>query len=314
MQVPFGWFEMGRRSDESGYSNELPRHFVYLDEYYIGKYEVTNSAYVDVLNWALGRGYLKNSGNGAYDGGNVYGSSKMLLLINDSGCQISYSGVSFWTEERDGYSMNDHPVVEVSWYGSVAYCNWRSEMDGYTPCYNLSTWELTVPYPNGYRLPTEAEWARAASWDASRSDVTLPDATTGGHWIYGFGSDSIDYDRCNYSKGYSSDCANPLSLTTMPYTSPVGWFDGVNGGTIDSPSSVSCYDMSGNVREWCHDRYEDYTSDNQTNPTGPGTGTYCTIRGGSWNYSAGNNRGAHRNYSSPSSAINYVGFRMTRTN
>ena len=61
MAVPAGWFEMGQREvGETGYLDGLPRHFVQLDAYRIGKYEVTNSEYADVLNWAMGQGYLEN--------------------------------------------------------------------------------------------------------------------------------------------------------------------------------------------------------------------------------------------------------------
>ncbi len=306
VSVPAGWFEMGQRSDETGDSNELPRHFVELDAYYIGKYEVTNQQYADVLNWALWQGYLENYDGSAYTGGTVFLDSLPLLEIINSNCQISYSGVSFWAEERDGYSMNDHPVVTVSWYGAVAYSNWRSKMDGYTPCYNLSTWELTVPYPNGYRLPTEAEWERASSWDASLTDVTLPDSTTGGHWIYCCVSDYIDNTRLNYNY------ANPLGLAGYPYTSPVGYYDG-NNSTIDSPSPVGCYDMSGNVYDWCHDWLGEYSSDSQTNPTGPSTGSYHVKRGGGWNIFVNYCRGASRDTGFPDSMNSYLGFRLVRS-
>ncbi len=301
---------MGRRSDESGGSDELPRHFVQLDAYQIGKYEVTNQQYADVLNWALGQGYLKNSSNDPYDGGDLYASGQKLLRITNSNCQIVYSEDTFSVKTRYGYSMESHPVVMVSWYGSVAYCNWLSEKEGLTSCYNLSTWELTVPYPNGYRLPTEAEWERAASWDTSRSDVTLPDSSTGGHWIYGFDNDSISQSRANYSDG--SNFANPLGLTSMPYTSPVGYYDG-NNSTVDSPPPVGCYDMSGNVWEWCHDWYGTYPSGNQTNPTGPGTGSSRVARGGSWFNAAYCCRGAYRDYATPDSTYISIGFRLVRS-
>jgi len=151
----------------------------------------------------------------------------------------------------------------------VAFCNWLSEKEGLTPCYNLSTWALTVPYPNGYRLPTEAEWERAAAWDGSK------------HWIYGSLSDTLtDNARCNYWGR-----ANPLGLTSYPYTSPVGWFNGTNVSpngsvqTVNSPSSVGAYDMSGNVWEWCHDWYGSsyYSGGAMTNPVGPGSGGKAAV-------------------------------------
>ena len=285
--VPAGTFIMGnsRRGDDLdyGHADELPTHTVTLSAYQIGKYEVTNRQMCDVLNWALGRGYLKNSNGDAYAGGDVYASGQRLLVVSSSYCDVAYSGGAFTWKSRTGsggtlYSMQNHPVTCVTWYGCVAFCNWLSEKEGRTPCYNLSTWALIIPYPNGYRLPTEAEWERAAAWDGSK------------HWIYSFVSDTLTGDnRCNY---YNGHYVNPLGLTGYPYTSPVGWFNGLNVSpngnvqTVDSPSPspVGAYDMSGNVWEWCHDWYNSsyYSGGAMTNPTGPGSGSYRVLRGGGW--------------------------------
>jgi formylglycine-generating enzyme required for sulfatase activity len=200
----------------------------------------------------------------------------------------------------------NHPVINVTWYGCVAFCNWLSEKEGLTPCYNLSTWALTVPYPNGYRLPTEAEWERAAAWDGSK------------HWIYGSLSDTLtDNARCNYWGR-----ANPLGLTSYPYTSPVGWFNGTNVSpngsvqTVNSPSSVGAYDMSGNVWEWCHDWYGSsyYSGGAMTNPVGPGSGGNRVLRGGGWFNSFYNCRAALRSCSTfPDYWYLDIGFRLSRT-
>jgi len=172
---------------------------------------------------------------------------------------------------RGEESMADHPVGNVSWHGAAAFCNWLSEKEGLTPCYDLSTWELAIPFPNGYRLPTEAEWERAAAWDGSR------------HWIYGYTSDTLaGYARCNY------ESINPIGFSSEPFTSPVGWYNGVNmipngaTRTVHSVSPVGCYDMTGNIGEWVHDWIGNYSSDPQTNPTGPADGTYRGVRGGIW--------------------------------
>jgi len=319
VSVPAGTFTMGRRDDGDdgtyGHSDELPLHQVTLSAYQIGKYEVTNGQYCAVLNWALGRGYLKNSSGGAYTGGDVYASGGYALLyVSDSYCQIQYSGGTFTWKSRTGsggatFSMESHPVVDVTWYGTVAFCNWLSEKEGLTPCYNLSTWALTVPYPNGYRLPTEAEWERAAAWDGSK------------HWIYGFLSDTLTgKNRCNYYDGNPS-YVNPLGLTTYPYTSPVGWFNGTNVSpngsvqTVNSPSPVGAYDMSGNAWEWCQDWYNSsyYSGGAMTNPTEPGSGSYRLLRGGGWyNYFYGC-RSADRADDDPDHWDCKLGFRLVRT-
>ena len=318
VSVPAGTFTMGRRDDGDdgtwGWSDELPRHQVTLSAYQIGKYEVTNAQYCEVLNWALAQGYLKNSTEGAYTGGDVYASGQMLLaVVSDSRCQIQYTDGTFTWKSRTGsggaiFSMENHPVFYVTWYGAVAFCNWLSEKEGLTPCYNLSTWALTVPYPQGYRLPTEAEWERAAAWDGSK------------HWIFGFISDTLTgKNRCNYYDGNPS-YLNPLGLTSYPYSSPVGWFNGVNvspNGSIqtqDSPSPVGAYDMCGNAWEWCHDWYSGsyYSGGAMTNPIGPASGSLRVLRSGDW--ATGRDcRSAHRATFGPEFWPGGFGFRLART-
>ncbi|MCX7047967.1 MAG: SUMF1/EgtB/PvdO family nonheme iron enzyme [Candidatus Sumerlaeota bacterium] len=316
VSVPAGTFTMGRRDDGDdgtyGYSDELPRHQVTLSAYQIGKYDVTNGQYCDVLNWALARGYVKGNASGsAYSGGNVYAAGQGLLYVSDSYCQIQYSGGAFTCKSRTGavgtnYSMRDHPAVCVTWYGSVAFCNWLSEKEGLTPCYNLTDWSL-IQGNNGYRLPTEAEWERAAAWDGTK------------HWIYGFQSDTLTgKDRCNY-RDNNPDCVNPLGLTSYPYTSPVGWFNGANispnGGiqTVNSPSPVGCYDMNGNLWQWCHDWHGAYTSGTQTNPLGANSSSGERVtRGGYWNLGFNLCRTADRDGWGPGHGSNYVGFRVAR--
>ncbi len=314
VSVPAGTFIMGARDDgddgEYAYSDEYPRHEVTLYEYQIGKYEVTNGQYCEVLNWALGQGYLEGSSGDPYGGGAVYYNGAILLDIDDADCQIVYSAGTFSWKTRDSYSMEHHPVVEVSWYGAVAFCNWLSEKEGLPTAYNLSTWELVNQFSGGYSLPTEAEWERAAAWDGSK------------HCIYSFVSDTLTgRDRCNYDTNigsWPSSAVNPLGLTSYPYTSPVGWFDGMNISpngsiqTVDSTSPVGSYDMSGNVWEWCHDWYSStyYDGGAMTNPTGPASGSDRVLRGGSWDYYAGNCRSASRYTRDPSYTYTYLGFRV----
>jgi formylglycine-generating enzyme required for sulfatase activity len=236
--VPACTFTMGARDDGDDliyrWDDELPRHEVTLSAYYIGKYEITNGQYCEVLNWAKGMGYLENSSGGSYTGGNVYKNGNILLFVDSSYCQISYSGGSFTWKYRDTYSMENHPVVEVSWYGAVAFCNWLSEKEVKTQAYNLSTWELVNKSGGGYRLPTEAEWERASAWDGSK------------HWIYGYTSDNgNNRNRYNhYDEVGVTGYVNPFGLSSLPFTSPVGWFNGVNispnGKYPDNQQSFAC--------------------------------------------------------------------------
>jgi len=175
-------------------------------------------------------------------------------------------------------------------------------------------WPLTVapPTSGGYRLPTEAEWERAAAWDGTK------------HWIYGITSDTLTgKDRANYYD-YTPDYVNPFGLTTMPYTSPDEWFNGVNVSpngsvtTVNSVSPVGCLDMTGNVWEWCHDfyweSYYEFGGPPWINPTGPVPGsTYRVYRGGSWHTFFGYCRSAERMLQTPVLTYYDFGFRVART-
>ena len=313
-------FPMGRPEGESGEVDEIPLRDVTLSDYQIGKFEITNEQYAEVLNWALSQGYLETSGGGFYDGGNVYKGGELLLEITNEQCQISYAESAFGPNTRDGLPMADHPVVFVSWYGAAAFCNWLSEQEELAPCYDLATWEAIdadpesagIQFPDGYHLPTEAEWEHAAAWDGET------------HWAYGFISDVLEgRERCNYNTpvgSWPASLVNPLGLSAFPYTAPVGWFDGTNVSpngpvdTTDSPSPAGCYDMSGNVYEWCHDRYQwDYYAEGETiDPTGPSEDGYRVLRGGSWSYDAPNCRTADRYRNVPSVRTNEYGFRVCR--
>lgn len=313
VSVPAGTFRMGDPWNE-GYTDERPVHDVYLRAYEIGRYEVTNAEYAAFLNTALGAGEITVTSNVVYLTGN---STNPLFYPADTYSQITYSGGTFTPRTRTSstlgdVSMADHPVVVVTWYGAAAYCNWLSRQQGYQEVYTQSGLWPSDLTRNGYHLPTEAQWERAAGWDPSHNDPVAQ-----GHWRYGFMSDSIDFSRANY---YSSTWANPLSLTSHPYTSPVGFYNGVSvsrtGATVNSPSAVGCYDMSGNVLEWCNDWwYRVYTVDPVSDPVGPSSGTYRVLRGGDWGtYDADSCRSADRNDSySPSSWNYYVGFRVSRT-
>ena len=332
VSVGTGTFTMGRTAahDDTTYgsTNEDPQHSVTLSAYQFGKYEVTNKEYCDVLNWAMAQGYLYSdtagtpwAGTGDIYAGNAAGARYLAVSFGYS--NIQYSGGVFRSKTKVGlpgstnYSMDTHPMVNVSWYGAVAYCNWLSQWQSLTPCYNMgaANWPLTIapPTSGGYRLPTEAEWERAAAWDGAK------------HWIYGFLSDSNPSqtrDRCNdMNTGGPFPYDNPLGLTEQPYTSPVGWFNGVNVSpnwnvqTVDSPSPVGAYDMSGNVNEWVHDWYGTYSSGAQTNPTGPGTGLYRIPRAGCWGDYFYYCRSAWRNaYRSPTSTSVGIGFRIATSN
>ena len=199
--------------------------------------------------------------------------------------------------------LND-PMVVVSWYGAAAYCNWRSVMEGFQPCYNLSTWECDFT-KNGYRLPTEAEWECAARGGGGET-------TTYHRFPWG---ETISHNRANYTAQpatYLYD-VNPTNGHHpafkgggYPYTAPVGYFPSTGYGL---------YDMAGNVTEWCNDWYQPnyYSVSPYNNPTGPYAGVRRVLRGGGWSRDASECRVAYRiSYTATDLFYYWCGFRVAR--
>jgi len=182
----------------------------------------------------------------------------------------------------DDYSWGrgTKPVIRVSWYDAIDYCNWLSEQEGLEMCYDSSyNMDRTK---KGYRLPTEAEWEKAARGGLSGKRYPC--------------GDSIDGSKANY--GNAGDGYDNL-------TAPIG---------IYPANSYGLYDMAGNVWEWCYDWYGSYSSALQTNPTGPTTGSFRIARGGSWYYdNTSFLRCAYRYSIIPDFCLGETGFRCVRT-
>ena len=259
--IPAGTFEMGDHHDSM--DGALPVHTVTLDSFYMSKYEITNQQYADFLNSAY-PAQIKVVSGVVYDindSSNIY--PYCYTSIFSSSSQINFSDPDFSVNIKDGTTdMSDHPMVVVSWYGCVAYCNWKSQQEGLESCYNLSTWDCDFS-KNGFRLPTEAQWEYAA-----RGGEHSP------YYRYPWG-DSIDGSMANY---YAS--GDPCETGAEPWTTPVGYYDGGQTPTgIDMANGYGLYDVAGNVWEWCNDWYGSYSSSPETNPTGPAS---RVIRGGDW--------------------------------
>ncbi|MCK4294289.1 MAG: formylglycine-generating enzyme family protein [Planctomycetes bacterium] len=302
--IPGGTFEMGD-SFEEGDDGELPVHTVTLDSFYMGKYEITNEQYCAFLNWADDNRWITVTGTMVYKAGS--GTSYPYFATHNS-CysQIDYNDVSgvFSVTAKAGRDMSNDPILYGSWYGAVAYCNWRSQQEGKEQCYNLSTWDCDFS-KKGYRLATEAEWEYAARGGLS-----------GRRFPWG---DTISHSQANYQcswQGGSPYWPYDVSPTEghhpmygvggMPYTAPVGSF---------SANGYGLYDMAGNVWEWCNDWYDStyYASrpNPDVNPTGPaGPITYRVLRGGGWDQNAYHCRVASRYYIPPGNMNDVNGFRI----
>jgi len=300
--VPSGPFKMGDPFNE-GDADELPVHDVSLSSYYIDKFEVTNQQYADALNWARAQNQISVTSGG------VVVKPGTSIGYCDTTTSSPYSRI-VWNQSTQTFSVTptkaNHPMVMVSWYGAVAYCNWRSAMDGRQLCFDLSplnpTWICDFT-KNGYRPPTEAEWEKAAAWDPA-----LQRKFRFGEHSDGCGYNCLDGHRANYLSS-----GDPFETGAEPRTTPVGYYDGTTHGsyaTQDARSYYGCYDMSGNVWEWCYDWYGSYPSTPQNNPAGPASGTGRLPRGGSWLASVGANlRAADRPSLTPDYRLHHGGFR-----
>lgn len=203
------------------------------------KYEVTNGEMMRVMRWAYDKGRLSVSASSVR---NAMGSAQELLDLDDLDCWIAWDGLGFGMKE--GKSTN-YPCVEVTWYGAAAYCNYRSEMEGKTACYNLSDWSCNFE-ADGYRLPTNEEWEYAAR--GGLSDQRFPWGNTITHSNANYNSSSFYGYDTSVTRGYHSGYSR---------TSPVADF---------AANGYGLHNMAGNVWEWCWDA----------------DGPYRNIQGGCW--------------------------------
>jgi formylglycine-generating enzyme required for sulfatase activity len=287
--IPAGTYEMGRHTG-TGYADELPVHAVVLDAFYMDVYEVTNADYASYLNTAYAQGRIRVSAGVVYQ---VGGAGKALCDTTVYCC--SRSRIT-WNGSRFGVTpgKEEHPMIEVSWYGACAYANHRSRQDWLMPCYDETTWDCSFGV-NGYRLPTEAEWEYAARGGQH-----------GPYTLYPWG-DTIDGSQANY---YSS--GDPYE-GAFPETTPVDYYDG--GQTppgVDMANGYGLYGMPDNVYEWCWDWYDDtyYSWSPTDNPTGPASGWDRVCRGGGWCDGMPQLRSAYRRSAEPRNGYEERGFRL----
>ena len=274
---PAGSFQMGNSLDEGALTRpyELPVHSVNLSAFYMDQGEVTKAHWDEVANWASTHGY-----------------------------DISASGGS-------GKSTN-HPVHDVTWYECVKWCNARSEMEGRTPAYYTSAARTNVyrtgsvdvanswvRWDTGYRLPTEAEWEKAARGGLSGQRFPWGmqiQHTRANYYSNGF----FAYDTSSTS-GFHPDYYDGDSSTN---TSPVMSF---------APNGYGLYNMAGNITEWCWDWYSStyYSSSPGSDPRGPESGSDSerVKRGGAWNHNPEGCRVAARLGNPPDTNDNSIGFR-----
>jgi formylglycine-generating enzyme required for sulfatase activity len=233
--IPAGNFTMG---SENYYDNEKPVHDVYLDAYWIDKFEVTNAQY--------------------------------QMCVNVDKCVAPKKSRSFTRDHYyDDPNYAHFPVMYVTWFNAQDYCEWA-----------------------GGRLPTEAEWEKAARGDT----VTR---------VYPWGG-ALDGGKANYcDRNCESDKKDPNVNDGYGDTAPIGNYP-------EGASPFGAMDMAGNVWEWVADWYgAEYYSRQTTwsNPTGPTSGEDRVIRGGSWINTAIIMRVSNRYSYSSDTTYSSIGFR-----
>jgi len=213
--VPAGAFRMGDNFGD-GEPRERPAHVVELDAFYVGRTEVTNA------QW---RKFRDDPG---YDDPKFW----------PGGRPVPKDQIPYWTQANNhggGTPDSDnYPMMGVNWDSAVAYCNWLSAKTG-----------------KKYRLPTEAEWEKAAR--------------------------GTDQRRYPWGNSIDPSYANFVGTQQFDTSRPVGFFK-------SGASPYGALDMAGNLMEWCQDWYarDYYASSPKKNPKGPAAGAYRVVRGGSF--------------------------------
>lgn len=277
--IPASTFLMGSNpGDPYAGADEQPQHPVYVPTFQIGKYQVTRGEYRKFLEaggyqdrryWSAEGWTWKEGGTVAFTGD--HNKVDRVARPNPDKPRVE---PLYWAAEQDWgtglFTQTDlHPVVGVTYYEAEAYCKWA-----------------------GARLPTEAEWEKAARWTGTHSNI----------WPWG---DTWDPKKCNNSPIHRPARGGVNKLQS----SPVGSFP-------DGASPCGCMDMVGNGWEWVSDWAVSYAG---SPASFDHTNAFRFVRGGCWDDDAGPCRCAFREWYLPPDSTgtgpgdcDYVGFRIAR--
>ncbi len=242
----------------------LPQHSIFLRKFFIGKFSVTNQefrvfwrsrGYENAKWWtAAGLAWLKRSAD-----------DEEKMNLEKWQRRDGRSEPAFWNDAKSG--ILNRPVVGITWFEVMAYCAWLTEK-------LQSVGEL----PNGYvvRLPTEAEWEKAAR------------GTDGRYWPWGN----------EWNKSYAN-----THVANLATTSSVGIF-------LSGVSPCGALDMAGNARDWCHSLLAKYPYNSQDGRESVDADGERAVRGGSWFLGRHSAHCAYRRHFPPDNFYDGAGFRV----
>ncbi len=190
-------------------------------------------------------------------------NSRYAKCVATGRCGLPFTSSSYTRESYYGnVEFDDYPVINVNWYNADLYCEWA-----------------------GRRLPTEAEWEKAAGWDDVKQRM----------YVYPWGN-SINCTLANFGNSKDDGCIGDTTKV---------------GSYLDGSSPFGGLDMAGNVLEWVNDWFDEYyySISPSSNPLGPDSGQYRVYRGGSWDYQSSGLRVSWRGFWDPSSAWSNDGIR-----
>jgi len=253
VQIPAGRFQMGMSFDQVSkilkkctrvdkncarwwFKDEMPRHNVYVNKYWIDIYEVSNQKYLE---------FVKATGH-------------RPALDDTCETEACWQG-NLWKGSGFPDKIRNQPVTQVNWHDAAAYCKWR-----------------------GKRLPTEAEWEKAAR------------GLSGNMYPWG---NAAPPGKATYRRKWRGES----TLTDV-------------GSYPNGVSVYGVHDMAGNVWEWVADWYDRnyYKKKINSNPKGPKNGKFKVVRGGSWVNYADTLHSAFRRWSRPEVRFNDTGLRCAK--